>query len=108
VTLDAGATVRVVDGVYQLRALVAGADLELTVRPMPNRFFPPAALGGPETVSGYAVPALAAVASGTVCLPTATGGRRCEEVDGARAYHDHNWGVWQDVAWDWGAASDDE
>lgn len=108
VTLDAGATVRIVDGTYRLRAEVAGAEVDLTVRPMPDRFFPPAGLGGPETVSGYVVPALAAVASGTVCLPGAAGGRRCEELVDARAYHDHNWGVWQDVAWDWGAASDDE
>jgi hypothetical protein len=107
-TLDGDATVRVLDGAYELRAVVGGAELDLTVRPLANRFFPPAALGGPETVSGYAVPALAARASGTVCLPVASGGRRCEEVDDVRAYHDHNWGVWQDVAWDWGAASDEE
>ena len=25
-------------------------------------------------------------------------------VVGAPAYHDHNWGVWRDVTWEWGAA----
>ncbi len=107
VTLDGEAFVRVEDGAYRLRAAVEGAELDLAIRPLPNRFFPPAALGGPETVSGYVVPALAASAEGRVCLPSAIG-VRCEEVSGARAYHDHNWGVWQDVAWDWGSASDDE
>jgi hypothetical protein len=25
-------------------------------------------------------------------------------MDRVAAYHDHNWGVWRDVTWDWGAA----
>jgi hypothetical protein len=25
-------------------------------------------------------------------------------VAGVPAYHDHNWGVWRDVTWEWGAA----
>jgi hypothetical protein len=45
-------------------------------------------------------PALHATAEGTVCLPA------CEPVRGAQAYHDHNWGVWRGVSWEWGAASD--
>ncbi|HET9002679.1 MAG TPA: hypothetical protein VFN39_01640, partial [Gemmatimonadaceae bacterium] len=28
----------------------------------------------------------------------------CERFDGAQSYHDHNWGVWQGVTWEWGAA----
>jgi hypothetical protein len=52
---------------------------------------------------------VAARAEGRVCLPSGPGGgQRCEEVEGLRAYHDHNSGVWREVAWDWGAASDDE
>ena len=27
----------------------------------------------------------------------------CERFDGVQAYHDHNWGVWRGVTWDWGA-----
>jgi hypothetical protein len=106
--LDQAATVRIVDGVYHLKATVGSVDLDLQVRPLENRSFPPTSLGGAETVSGYVVPALAARADGRVCLPSSSGsGQRCEEVEGIRAYHDHNWGVWRDVAWDWGAASDD-
>ena len=37
-------------------------------------------------------------ASGTIC--TAAG---CERFDGAQAYHDHNWGTWAGVTWEWGA-----
>jgi hypothetical protein len=47
------------------------------------------------------VPALYATARGTVCLPD------CEEIEGRPAYHDHNWGVWRDVSWEWGTASNE-
>lgn len=105
--LDSDAAVRVVDGVYHLTASVAGVDLDLRIHPLENRLFPPASLGGADAVSGYVVPALAARANGRVCLPF-NSTERCEEVQGVRAYHDHNWGVWRDVAWEWGAASDED
>lgn len=104
VTLDANARVRLIDDVYHVTGEVDGVDVDVRVQPLPRRLFPPAALGGPDAVSGYTVPALAARAEGRICLP-ASG---CEEVEGIRAYHDHNWGVWRDVAWEWGAASDEE
>jgi hypothetical protein len=28
---------------------------------------------------------------------------RCEKLIDAQSYHDHNWGVWRGVTWDWGA-----
>jgi hypothetical protein len=107
VTLDEDATVRQVNGRYHLIAKMAGVDIDLQIQPRPGRFFPPAELGGAELESGYVVPALAATAEGRVCLPQPGGASRCEELSGARAYHDHNWGVWRDVSWEWGAASDE-
>ena len=89
------------DGVYRVRAAAGGASVDLRVHPDPARYFPPASLGGAGLVSGYTVPALYARAEGEVCLPA------CEEVSGAQAYHDHNWGVWRDVSWEWGAASNE-
>jgi hypothetical protein len=50
-------------------------------------------------VSGYAVPGLRAEATGTICVSG-----RCERYEGAQAYHDHNWGVWRGVTWEWGAS----
>jgi hypothetical protein len=44
------------------------------------------------------VPALDATASGQICV-----GGRCRDFSGVPAYHDHNWGVWRDVTWEWGA-----
>jgi hypothetical protein len=87
-------------GVYRVNAALGAERLALTIHPSPHRYFPPTELGGRELVSGYTAPALSATAEGTVCLPG------CEEVRGAQAYHDHNWGVWRDVSWEWGAASD--
>ena len=93
------------DGRYELharaRALDAGAapvSVDLIVTPQPRAWFPGATLGEGVT-SGYAVPALRADASGSIC-----DGASCEQFDGAQSYHDHNWGVWRGVTWEWGAA----
>jgi hypothetical protein len=95
--------VRQRDGEYRLHVVARGgggtAQLDLVVRPRPHRYFPPVELREDDFLSGYVVPALAATASGRAC---AAG--RCAEVRDAQAYHDHNWGVWRDVTWEWGAA----
>jgi hypothetical protein len=98
-----GASVRQRDGVYRLRAGPRGGEgplrLELEIHPDPNRYFPPVELRDDDFVSGYVVPALSATAHGTICV-----GGHCDRISAARAYHDHNWGVWRDVTWEWGAA----
>ncbi len=98
-----GNTVRQRNGVYLLKARAGGVggevDLELEIRPLPNRYFPPVELRQDEFVSGYVVPGLAAVGSGRICVAG-----RCIQVNHAPAYHDHNWGVWRGVTWDWGMA----
>ena len=92
------------DGRYRVRA-VAREDasgtpltLDLDVAPAAGAYFPGAAITS-GVVSGYVVPALRASASGKLCV---AGG--CEVYDGVQAYHDHNWGVWRGVTWEWGAA----
>jgi len=93
------------DGDYALeaRAFEEGTGtpltLRLTVHPSPGAYFPGAALSGGEFVSGYAVPALRAEATGTICIAGS-----CDRFDEAQAYHDHNWGVWRGVTWEWGSA----
>ena len=97
-----GNSVRQHDGIYQLKARVPGkageVKLDVTLIPTPNRYFPPVELRDDEFLSGYVVPALDARASGRICLAG-----RCDRFTGAPAYHDHNWGVWRDVTWEWGA-----
>ena len=91
------------DGEYRLHGTARGnrgpARLDLVVRPKPNRYFPPVELRDDDFLSGYVVPALAATASGG----SAPRGAAARSRD-APAYHDHNWGVWRDVTWEWGAA----
>jgi hypothetical protein len=95
-------SVRLDGATYVVNATAGGARVNLRVTPAPRRYFPPTDLGGSTLISGYVAPALYATAQGTVCLP------RCESVRGAQAYHDHNWGVWRNVSWEWGSASGEE
>jgi len=74
-------------------------DVDLILTPASGAYFPGAALASGEVVSGYVVPALRADATGRICVRAA-----CEELRAVQAYHDHNWGVWRGVTWEWGAA----
>lgn len=92
------------DGRYRVHALAredgsnAPLALDLIVAPSPGAYFPGAAVAS-GVVSGYVVPGLRADASGQLCVAA-----RCTVYDGVQAYHDHNWGVWRGVTWEWGAA----
>ena len=95
--------VRQREGRYRVTGTASGsagrARFDLTLTPLANRYFPAVELGEDQFRSGYVVPALAGSAEGTLC-----DGSRCSRVSGVPAYHDHNWGVWRDVTWEWGAA----
>jgi len=100
------ASVRILpDGRYAVHAripsLEGGADatIDLVVAPERGAYFPGTSLGARDFVSGYVVAALRASATGSVCV-----GSTCERHEGSQAYHDHNWGTWRGVTWDWGAA----
>lgn len=97
-----GNSVRQRDGIYYLRARAQGkggeVKIDVTLVPTPNRYFPPVELRDDGFLSGYAVPALDARAAGKICA-----GGQCKSFTGAPAYHDHNWGVWRDVTWEWGS-----
>lgn len=74
-------------------------EIALTVHPAPYAYFPGVAMGSDGFVSGYTVPALRASATGTLCVDGS-----CEQLHDVQSYHDHNWGVWRGVTWDWGAS----
>ena len=105
VTIGKSSVVVLPDGRYAVKAHAleeggtGSVDVDLIVAPAPGAYFPGAALASGETVSGYAVPGLRADATGEICERGA-----CDRFDGAQAYHDHNWGVWRGVTWEWGAA----
>ena len=94
------------DGTYEIEARVPSADgvgdslsLELRLTPKPGRYLPPVDVSPGGFTSGYVVPVLDGSSSGRICL-----GLRCSQLDDAPSYHDHNWGVWRQVTWDWGFA----
>lgn len=93
------------DGTYTLVARIpsetGGSPLTLDLRVAANsrRYLPPVEIGGEGIVSGYTVPLLDGRATGRLCE-----GSLCRGIDGARTYHDHNWGTWGGVTWDWGQA----
>jgi len=105
---DAGTWVRFERGRWRLAFDVAGAQGrargEIEVEPVRDLDYPPVSIhDGEALVSGYVVPALRGRAGGWIQI----GDRRLELRD-APAYHDHNWGTWRDVHWDWGTASTSE
>ena len=93
------------DGDYEVRGTAREQNggrvlsVSLRVHPAPFAYFPGVAMGSGGFVSGYTVPALRASATGTICVE-----KECETYSGAQSYHDHNWGVWRGVTWDWGAS----
>jgi hypothetical protein len=94
------------DGDYEVRAEAreeSGGNgriqINLRVHPAPYAYFPGVSMGSDGFVSGYTVPALRASASGTLCVDGS-----CEQLTDAQSYHDHNWGVWRGVTWEWGAS----
>jgi hypothetical protein len=91
------------NAVYHLSGSAGGRSgrvkIRVAVKPAPNFYFPPVELTEPPLISGYVVPGLSATASGEICV-----GSACSRFSDAPAYHDHNWGVWRDVTWEWGVA----
>jgi hypothetical protein len=89
-------------GEYHLRGAAGTATFDLMLRPAAHRYFPSVELGNDEGASGYAVPALVGTASGRLCASGA-----CRDVHDIPAYHDHNWGSWRAVTWEWGSGRSD-
>lgn len=87
------------DGVYHVRLRRQGFVADLRWRPVPFAYLPPFELDAGPVRSGYVVPALRAAVTGTVVV-----GGQTVAVD-AVGYHDHNWGTWQAVTWEWGTVS---
>ena len=98
--------VRQRNGAYRLHGRAPGNAghllFDLTLTPAANRYFPAVELRDNGLMSGYVVPGLVAAATGRICV-----GSRCHSFEHAPAYHDHNWGIWRDVTWEWGAARGD-
>jgi hypothetical protein len=103
----AGNSVRLDGTRYRISLHLPGASGELVLDPAPGRSLPPAVLHGARGwLSGYVVPVLSGTLSGALHVPS-TGSGQAETVvfENATGYHDHNWGFWKDVRWQWGQVS---
>ncbi|HEY2432610.1 MAG TPA: hypothetical protein VGI12_08040 [Vicinamibacterales bacterium] len=70
----------------------------LVVRGDPARAVPPFVLqGAGGWISGYVVPVTVGALDGELRVGDTT-----IALSGGRAYHDHNWGFWDGVSWQWG------
>jgi hypothetical protein len=71
---------------------------EIALDAAPDRSLPPAVIHGAHGwLSGYVVPVLSGAFHGVLRV----GGDEVS-VEGAAGYHDHNWGFWEGVRWQWG------
>ena len=76
----------------------ARAAGEITLDATPGRSLPPAEIhGAGGWLSGYVVPVLAGTFHGALAV-----GDEHLSVEGLAGYHDHNWGFWDGVRWQWG------
>lgn len=76
----------------------ARASGDIIVRAEPGRALPPFTMrGAAGWMSGYVVPVIAGRLGGTITI-----GGDSIALDGGTGYHDHNWGFWEGVRWQWG------
>lgn len=75
---------------------------ELTLDAVPGRSLPPLAIRGAQGwLSGYVVPVMSGALGGALSV-----GGQTIALDGT-GYHDHNWGFWDGVSWQWGQVHHD-
>ncbi len=84
------------------RVTVNDPRLRVDVRVRPDRGFtlPATERRQAGTISGYVVPMVRGRADGVIRTA-----RETLTLSDAPAYHDHNWGTWRNVTWEWGEAS---
>jgi len=74
----------------------------IVVHGNPDRAIPPFVLqGAGGWISGYTVPVMAGRMDGALRV-VAAAATTTIDLSGGTAYHDHNWGFWDGVSWQWG------
>ena len=87
-------------GRYHVTVTDPRAHVDLWLSPDPGFYLPPGETAGDTVISGYVVPAVRGRVRGEI--RTRETSLRFERAAG---YHDHNWGTWRGVTWEWGAAA---
>ena len=99
----AGNRVRL-DGVrYAIDLALPGASGSLVLESNGHALPPASIQGARGWISGYTAPVLAGRLNGSIDL----GGDRVV-FENAPGYHDHNWGFWEGVRWQWGQVAGDD
>lgn len=81
---------------------------DLTLEASPGRLVPPVQVAGARGWrTGYVVPVMSGALGGSLVIASdegrvATDTNARVSFDGGTGYHDHNWGFWQGVSWQWG------
>jgi len=73
---------------------------DFTLEASPGKLVPPVEIAGARGWrTGYVVPVMSGTLDGTLTIDG-------EQISlaGGSGYHDHNWGFWQGVSWQWGQA----
>lgn len=96
--------VRLIGSEYRVKIDLAAesrgprASGEIVLRAAPSRSLPPFTMrGAGGWVSGYVVPVMSGKLAGTITV-----GGETIDLGGGTGYHDHNWGFWEGVRWQWG------
>ncbi len=77
---------------------------DLTIEARPGRLVPPLEISGARGWrTGYVVPVMSGRLSGRLESAATE-----VSLEGGVGYHDHNWGFWQDVSWQWGQVQQGE
>jgi hypothetical protein len=103
ITLDLPAEMGIVNG-RQVGDQAARVRGSLFIEAIPGRALPPLTIrGAGGWLSGYVVPVMSGRLGGSL---TADG--QVVAFDDGDGYHDHNWGFWKDVSWQWGQVQHDD
>ena len=102
--LTIGASSIRLDGLhYRIHLDIPGAGTsrargDFILAAMPGQLIPPIEITGASGWrTGYVVPVMAGVLDGALDV-----NGESTSFAGGRGYHDHNWGFWRDVSWQWG------
>jgi len=78
---------------------------DVSLEGAPGRLVPPIEmLGAKGWRTGYVAPVMSGTLSGAITVsPAGSAGAQTIALDGT-GYHDHNWGFWKGVSWQWGQA----
>lgn len=88
---------------YHITLSLPGASGTLILDPARGQSLPPATITGARGwITGYTAPVLAGTVDGGFTI-----GRDEVVLRGATGYHDHNWGFWKGVSWQWGQVAHD-